>query len=122
MGMYTQLDLTMTFKEEDFGPLKEHIDYGTEDSNNPALHTFLQDVRHDMLSMSYTYQQPYYNLTVKGDIKNYTDTYEKLYEALESLNPTTGYIEELYEEWDTPNIYYVQDGKMILSKQHTWEQ
>jgi hypothetical protein len=51
-------------------------------------------------------------LTVECEIKNYTDTYEKLYSLLLKCKPIDLLIKERGEEMKTPNIYILKNNEL----------
>jgi hypothetical protein len=140
MGYYTTLVLTADFdtntdneileirKFSDWYNSLTYEDYMaeycyTEDWNKfvleqnyfPELKEFLIDCRSQTVLQEFTFYSidETTTLTVECEIKNYTDTYEKLYSLLLKCKPIDLLIKERGEEMITPNIYKLKNNELV---------
>jgi hypothetical protein len=139
MGYYTTLELTADFdtnvdnkileirKFSDWYNSLTYNEYMTvlrhiEDWNKfieennffPELKEFLFDCRSFTVLQEFSFYSTneITTLTVECEIKNYTDTYEKLYSLLLKCKPIDLLIKERGEEMKTPNIYILKNNEL----------
>lgn len=138
MGYYTTLKLKADFNNsENFKELRKFADwynaldydeymenyYYVKDWNKfieennffIELKEFLFDCRSQTVLTEFVFysMDEITNLSIYCEIKNYTHTYEKLYNLLLACNPEDILIEERGEEMKTPNIYKLKNNKLI---------
>lgn len=140
MGYYTTLALTADFDtniDNKILEIKKFSDwynsltydeymaeyYYTEDWNKfvleqnyfPELKEFLFDCRSQTVLQEFMFYSidEITTLTVECEIKNYTDTYEKLYSLLLKCKPIDLLIKERGEEMKTPSIYKLKNNELV---------
>lgn len=140
MGYYTTLDLKADFNtdlNDSINAVREFVDwyntlgydeymakyYYTENWNKfvsdqqyfHELKEFLLDCRSKSViaEISFYGIAEIVNLSIYCEIKNYTDTYRKLYDLLLACKPIDLRIEERGEEMKTPNIYKLKNNELV---------
>lgn len=89
--------------------------YIIENNFYPELELFLLDYRSQQIlnSCVFSISNEHIILSIECDIKNYTDTYAKLYSLLLTFNPTDLLIDERGENMRTSDIYKLQNNQII---------
>lgn len=82
------------------------------------LEEFLLDRRSNLILQELEFHEDEHLLKLELDcsIKNYTDTYNKLYNLLLKCNPLQLDIYEKEEAKETPNIFEFQNNKLIQKR------
>ena len=94
---------------EDWNKFIEENNFFTE------LKEFLLDNRGKMVLSNFEFHSidEFLSLSIECEIKNYTDTYEKLYNLLLACNPIDICIKERGEEMKSPDIYKLNNKELI---------
>lgn len=94
---------------EDWNKFIEENNFFTE------LKEFLLDNRGKMVLSNFEFQSidEFLSLSIECEIKNYTGTYEKLYNLLLACNPVDICIKERGEEMKSPDIYKLNNKELI---------
>lgn len=81
----------------------------------PELKEFLFDCRSRTVLNDFVFcsKNEITNLSIYCEIKNYTNTYEKLYNLLLACDPIDMRIKERGEGMKTPNNYKLKDNELI---------
>lgn len=81
----------------------------------PEFEEFLLDCRSQSVIPEFVFYSmgEIVNLSIYCEIKNYTDTYRKLYDLLLACGPIDLRIEERGEEMKTPNIYILKNNELL---------
>lgn len=89
--------------------------YIIENNFYPELELFLLDYGSQQIlnSCIFSISNDYITLNIECDIKNYTDTYAKLYSLLLTFNPVDLLIDERGENMRTSDIYKLQNNQII---------
>lgn len=83
------------------------------------LKEFLLDNRGAMVLSNFEFHSIYdvLYLSIECEIKNYTDTYDKLYALILKCNPISLLIKERGEEMKKPDIYELQNNILVQTQQ-----
>ena len=83
------------------------------------LKEFLLDNRGTMVLSNFEFHSidEFLSLSIECEIKNYTDTYDKLYALILKCNPISLLIKERGEEMKTPDIYELQNSILVQTQQ-----
>lgn len=134
MGMYTEINIGISFKEDTPENFINIIKYLLGDiTEQPELsqHNFFNCDRWRMILTSDSYYfdsityskmekndiDERYHLNVRSNLKNYSGEIEKFLDFISSHIETDGFIGYMrYEESENPTLIYNDDGKIIYKE------
>ena len=138
--MYTRLEMNAKFKKEKFKDLAIIINKIQSDDNhwdgttkeelillfkdNEIILDFLKDYSYEIVInniLMHKEDTDTISIVNMCSIKDYYSTYLKFRDFINSLEPISGNWSELYEGFNTPDIYEVQNGKFVQIKESTYD-